>query len=446
MPDREEYNEHKRTRLLHTVEGLVVSGNHSTASRLLEDYLTKFPNDPRVLRSLGRLRLIQGRPEEAAELLERTIELMTELMEGGSISAQTNQAVNLPDSPPHKPEYDDFDRDDIDYSNSVASDVEANRKHYSYTERQIPTIEEESGNVHGTLLQPVEEPSWVNDPSRQETESCIDNSIPPLSESITEETAAPVRAAVSANSFFEKEMQTPHGDDTDEETEIVLPLDETMEDMAGEDSGAGDDKDLEFLLDTNAKKPAITYQDIDFQLLDEHLGELDEEPTPRELDTEVSVGGKVTREDRALQEAILLGHEFGWDNEGIMILAEVFTAYWWSSAKHSMRRELEAGLHPIELQLATSASVCGREMKNMDSILGGIPIQQCHGQWRWSLSGVFATTLMRRKSRLSWMRFIWNGMREHRCKGNTVPSISIFSTDCNFPCEGFSRKSGSLHR
>jgi len=52
---------------------LVKAKAHEAASDLLEEYLAEQPEDPLVLRTLGRLRLLQGRPIEAAVLLKHSL-------------------------------------------------------------------------------------------------------------------------------------------------------------------------------------------------------------------------------------------------------------------------------------------------------------------------------------------------------------------------------------
>jgi hypothetical protein len=59
------------------------------------------------------------------------------------------------------------------------------------------------------------------------------------------------------------------------------------------------------------------------------------------------------RRHRAIQEAVKLGRKYGWDDDGIYVLAEIFEVYGWNSAKHSLNRLLTAGLEPAELKLAS---------------------------------------------------------------------------------------------
>ena len=82
--------------------------------------------------------------------------------------------------------------------------------------------------------------------------------------------------------------------------------------------------------------------------------EFDEAPTREDVGA-VRTVSKLTREERAFQEALHIGTHYGWDYDGICLLTEVFTLHWWSSAKKAMTRELDAGMTAGELRLALAA-------------------------------------------------------------------------------------------
>ena len=82
------------SRLLAEYGRLVKAGAHEAASDLLEEYLAEQPEDPMVLRTLGHLRLTQGRPKEAAVLLKRSLAELQRRKE-------TDQSIT-PDGPDHR--------------------------------------------------------------------------------------------------------------------------------------------------------------------------------------------------------------------------------------------------------------------------------------------------------------------------------------------------------
>ena len=58
---------------------------------------------------------------------------------------------------------------------------------------------------------------------------------------------------------------------------------------------------------------------------------------------------------RAYQEAAKLATAYGWDEEGVQVMAAVFTRYFWSTAKTAMITQLEAGMTPGQLRVALLA-------------------------------------------------------------------------------------------
>lgn len=103
--------------------------------------------------------------------------------------------------------------------------------------------------------------------------------------------------------------------------------------------------------------------------------EFDEAPSWDEISA-VRTESTLTRKERALQEAILVGLAHGWDYDGIHLLAEVFRLHWWSSAKSAMARELDAGMTPQDLRLALVARQVWREHSEFHENLG-------HGQFSY---------------------------------------------------------------
>ena len=116
-----------------------------------------------------------------------------------------------------------------------------------------------------------------------------------------------------------------------------------LEDIVEEESDDWYDRTEGSSLD---KTPGFEWHELSFDAED-----FDEAPDP-EWSREVRTDGRVSRELRALQEATILAQEYAWDERGTKLLAEVFERYFWSSAKTSMRRELEGGMTPEELEVA----------------------------------------------------------------------------------------------
>ena len=108
--------------------------------------------------------------------------------------------------------------------------------------------------------------------------------------------------------------------------------------------------------DTEAEAPSFDWTDFAFD-----ADEFDDTPTREELAQEVRTTGRISRRERARQQAVEVGREFGWDERGIELITDVFTAYFWSAAKRSMQRELASGLTPDELEIAIGVREFWRE-------------------------------------------------------------------------------------
>ena len=95
--------------------------------------------------------------------------------------------------------------------------------------------------------------------------------------------------------------------------------------------------DLSYSLDEEEPDRTIDLELDDQPLADLTAGlpapdEYDEAPTREEIKG-VRIDSKITRSERARQEAIQLGTKFGWGSDEIDLLTEVFYLHLWSSSK-----------------------------------------------------------------------------------------------------------------
>ena len=114
--------------------------------------------------------------------------------------------------------------------------------------------------------------------------------------------------------------------------------------------------DLSYDLDNEEPDGTVDLELDDQPLVDLTAGlpepdEYEEAPTREEIEG-IRVDSKITRSERARQEAIQLGTKFGWGSDEIDLLTEVFYLHSWSSSKRAMIRELERGMTSHELRLA----------------------------------------------------------------------------------------------
>lgn len=63
------------TLAIHSSDHLIAHKHYVAAARILERYLSMHPPHASVLRRLGRIRLMQGRPDDAVPLLSAALQL-----------------------------------------------------------------------------------------------------------------------------------------------------------------------------------------------------------------------------------------------------------------------------------------------------------------------------------------------------------------------------------
>ena len=107
---------------------------------------------------------------------------------------------------------------------------------------------------------------------------------------------------------------------------------------------------------------------------------------------EVRTDGRISRKNRAIQEAAELADEYGWDERGRDLLAIVFNRYFWSSAKGAMKREIGRGMTPDELDLALGLRDFWRDRTEFSIDLG---------YWRPGARGISDTSHSKYRV-LSW--------------------------------------------
>lgn len=355
--------------LVAEAERLLLSGSLATASTLLEEYLVDHPEETPVLRALARVRMLQGRPEDAADLLERTLAV---LRNGILAHRRVNGHPGLDQAVLDSSSGADDDApssSDFTYIEQRAYELRTRRAYYDYES-------EETGASTGAPPRKILADSGrktVEVPMRQ-SDAPSDFSVP-LTEKATLSPDGAHSEVDLAGAEVSAELEqvkpvpdalVPDSDDlidlqessTDDETASLDPI-EITESFVGYSDGA-------------PERPSIDITH-DWDAIDPYLFDFDETPAREELEQEVQTDGKIDRKQRALQEAISLGSRFGWDESDIYLLAEVFDKYWWNSAKRSMARELEAGLIPDELKLALVVREMWQQYEEFSINLDGYP-------------------------------------------------------------------------
>lgn len=324
--------------LVARAERLLASGDAESADRLLTSRLACSPGDPALLRTLARARRTLGRPKEAAELLEQALQRIRENKKARSGAKGSSP---LPRTPM-------VDPDDVDFLFEEARSREIRRNYHDLDHRaplgrQGPAAEVPGapGNAGcGDARLDEGEDSYCS--SLAARPSGAERSRPPVRGQLSLFVLGLDEGALDPDNEPLRDVEAdPTCDHRDEGIEVV-PLDLTEFEAAEyEDLG---------LFDPEVDEPAEEEEALLDWALD--ADDFEEDPTREELEQHVLGSGRIARSERALQVALELGLDHGWDEAGIRLLAQVFELHWWSQAQVSMRRELDAGMTPDELALA----------------------------------------------------------------------------------------------
>jgi hypothetical protein len=306
---------------------LLASGLVGAASALLEQHLEQSPDDGRALRALGRIRMLQHRPNEAADLLQRALRAFRRaqatrldgapaLALGGIVKAET------------------VDTNDIQFIEEQHQSALRRRDSFSDADTDTATDSAVLPSADGTSTDaPVDRASDEDALSDDECGEASPQDKEPLVAvpDMTVEDLSPEQPEVVAEVQEAFEAQPEIAEALAEFASMVDAREWETQDVI-EDAFERDDAWRE-------TEP----EGVEFE----------EAPTSLEI-AEVRTG-RLSRAERARQVANEVANRYGWDQEGRDILERVFDEYWWNSAKRAIERELEGGLEPRELQLALEA-------------------------------------------------------------------------------------------
>ncbi len=354
--------------MLDEARHLLADGLQSAASDLLEECLKQDPDDLAVLRLLARIRTRQGRAAETVALLRRA--LLVQIDQRKAFGPADGPGSVAPPAPVTGCSSlgfaDTVDDEDLRFIEARATEYR-DRRH---------------------LFEPLSDDPFDQDASTHRGSESRDPTVRVTASRSATPDFLPVSAHASrtldcfADTFAcgtsGESSATSDAVESPCEPSFSAPIDrwafsepEVIFDIPEDDWGDETDAELKDLTEIFTGASCIETETLDDEIFAAMLGratelpsseqpweafafdadEFEEAPTPEEL-VKVQSEGCLTRRQRARQEAIKLGLEFEWDEDGIAILTDVFDRHWWNSAKRSMRREMEAGLEPEELRLA----------------------------------------------------------------------------------------------
>ena len=401
-------------KVLEEASRLSESGSFSAASYLLENYLHSHPSVPKALHALGRIRLLQGRPEEAAELLKDALKYGKPPSAVDHASLSRDSTVIQPngnsDNESGHREY--IGEDDLEYLQKREDTVQKARSYFDIADDEASQESPESISASENIEQGSPATQDVKSPEiavllERTPDIPSAPQIHHVNKIQTENVNDGPGQSVFADKLAEDSCDLEEDEDSDDVMLAIHDLEQAQLEMEindevdrafkplhkddFEDADAGDpvcDDETDVLVAENFAPYVVDRADeYEWDLLDEESAEYDEAPTLVEL-SEVKTDSKLSRRERAQQQAIALGLAYGWDREGIGILTEVFHTYWWSAAKRSMEREMAFGMVQEELSLAMAVRTIWLEHEEFSMSLSGFP--------NYSISWPLALQLVRK--------------------------------------------------
>ncbi|MGI8739238.1 MAG: hypothetical protein ACR2KU_06215 [Gammaproteobacteria bacterium] len=325
--------------LLHEVDRLAACGQLRAAAEVLEESIAQSGRDPRLLRALGRLYLLEHRAHNAVSILQEALELQ----QRGRIHAfQVGHE-----------EVSALDMDYLAEQDSAASGVRL-QEHVSQqildqssdqpVSRGLIEIQRGPDTLSVSNYPPQPASRFDSTPGDHQSDSPNDTSCLQQDLDVPFENERQMRiaetkmAALGLDAF--KEALYPQGElDFEVDDEQVLPAFDDVEFQEFPEELASQSAFYYPSDQTDEVDPYLV--DIE-ELIDDISEDADEEPLPR----------GVTREQRALQVAAEFLERVGWDREHLRPLQDFFVRYGWSMARVALEREIEKGLDPEEFPIA----------------------------------------------------------------------------------------------
>lgn len=319
-------------------EELTAGSGYGQAERLIH-YVADHPEQAPTVRRLGQSARAAGNPALAAVLFRAALAgVLAKQKRAAAQKVPTIDASRSGDLG----ETEIFDTSGVDYVEQRSREIAETRSTFEFAElppRRPARPVAEAAQVSSLETQPSAQPPTANQAA--------------VADDDTAEEEEPQQATI-----FEALV---------EGADFVEPLDD-------DDSNSDDDPDLLAIWDSERAEPqpgrTEHSAELDWETLASEAYEFDEAPTRDELDA-LEVEGPVSRHQRAQQEAIRLGLQYGWDEAGVRLLTEIFETYSWSSTKRSLRAALDAGTAPAELQLAHEARLLWRDSPYLALNLSG---------------------------------------------------------------------------
>lgn len=413
-----------REQLLQTVNSLASSGKLVAAEELLEEALAE-EEDPELLDLLGRIYMLQRRPQQAAGVMQRALLARRQQAAFVAPSPQVHQAAEVDDEA--------VTAADLNYIATDAKALAGLDAAPAWLNEGVESVESQPDEPPSAGLGQVIESSHGNDTiispdSTPETEeqqtSCVEGrktlslgkarksagmaltpqgvkilvrhaplskAAPPQPTAVSVTDTDPVqvaspsdglpvlestvettpRPACSENFYRESDIQDLVGDsapDGRDDSQSFLKGSQTQQedDYEPDDDFFGHDDFLTEQVEIDAAdmayEPAIDVGEIEDEYAAYAFDPDDLYDTLDALESDTELSdGRVSREDRALQKAVDLISKVGWPLSVLPLIQQIFVMNGWGATRLALEREIEKGMTPEELILAAHVKVVWSE-------------------------------------------------------------------------------------
>jgi tetratricopeptide (TPR) repeat protein len=346
----------EKGKVLNEVNRLVAAGLRKSAIEIIQEYLEKTPNDSAILNALGRIYLLEQKPDQAVKYLQLSLKYShSEINHKGS-----TEAYDLDDLTADDLAYIDdtatFSSDDTVYTSKNTTSMEVDTIPKQITSLVTPNSQLNRAipdQKNSDKPRPISSEALLTDlKSADSHPGSIDNDSGRKRNSI-----ADFNESVHTNKV---DYSSRSGDLFTTNTTSIAFSENEQSDLFSDEEEISIDDYIHDDFETEGEEDAfiipeiedvITETEFSWDDLDE-FDELDEQDTIDTFAYHILTEGKLNRSERARQIATEIVKTYEWGKENLPLLQQVFMENGWSAARVSIEREINKGLLPEELQLA----------------------------------------------------------------------------------------------
>ncbi len=350
-----------KAEVLNEVNRLVAAGLRKSAIDIIQEYLEIIPNDQVMFRALGRIYLLEKKPNLAVKYLQLSLN-------------NSHSEINKKDTT-ESYGLDDLNADDLTYIDEAAHSSE-NSYVYASEDTSDNLADTLTKQIPNTLISPPlsntilsdQDNNLSNDSDHQSVTSGVvltnsksnhiqqgfvesnfsqkRNPILDIKDSVTTNKAdSSHRQEDLFSTLFTSATSTENG-------QYDLFNDEEELSIDGFEDDEFETDEEEDILIISEFEDVLIEKEFNWDDLDD-FEEIDEQETSdRFYYDQVLTEGKLDRQQRAKQIAVEVMQTYDWAKETLPLLQQVFYENGWAAARSAIEREMAKGLTQEELELA----------------------------------------------------------------------------------------------